>query len=238
MNSSCDSYDEFTRTSSSVRSPSEMTSETSKQVLRPVVRGKFIFVGDEKLLVRGVTYGTFRPDADGNQFPQRATVERDFVLMAANGINSVRTYTVPPRWLLDLAQKHGLYVMVGLPWEQHISFLSSSKTVRSIEERLREGVRSCAGHPAVLCYSIGNEIPAPIVRWHGRRRVEHFLEKLYDAAKEEDPKGLVTYVNYPSTEYIRLPFVDIFASTFIWNRSPFSRAILPACKTWQATGRC
>ena len=23
--------------------------------------------------------------------------------MAANGVNAVRTYTVPPRWLLDLA---------------------------------------------------------------------------------------------------------------------------------------
>jgi len=32
---------------------------------RPQVRGKFIFVGDEKLYVRGVTYGTFTPDADG-----------------------------------------------------------------------------------------------------------------------------------------------------------------------------
>ena len=27
---------------------------------------------------------------------------------------------------------------------------------------------ACAGHPAVLCYAVGNEIPAPIVRWHGR----------------------------------------------------------------------
>ena len=177
---------------------------------RPVVRGKFIFVGGEKLYVRGVTYGTFGPDADGNQFPGRETVGRDFALMAANGLNALRTYTVPPRWLLDLAQQHGLFVMVGLPWEQHVSFLSDPKLVRSIEERVRAGVRACAAHPAVLCYSIGNEIPAPIVRWHGRRKVEKFLEKIYRAAKGEDPQGLVTYVNYPSTEYLRLPFVDIF----------------------------
>ena len=31
---------------------------------RPEVRGKFIFVGEEKLYVRGVTYGTFRPDRE------------------------------------------------------------------------------------------------------------------------------------------------------------------------------
>jgi len=70
-------------------------------------------------------------------------------------------------------------------------------------------VRACAGHPAVLCYAIGNEMPAPIVRWHGRRRMERYLERLYRAAKAEDPDGLVTYVNYPSTEYLQLPFLDL-----------------------------
>ena len=146
----------------------------SQSHTRPTVRGKFIFVGEKKLYVRGVTYGTFRPDKDGNQFPAREMVERDFALMAENGVNALRTYTVPPLWLFDVAQKHGLFVMVGLPWEQHITFLSEAKRVRSIEERVREGVRACSGHPAVLCYSIGNEIPSPIVRWHGRRKVEKF----------------------------------------------------------------
>ena len=103
--------------------------------------------------------------------------------MAANGINSVRTYTVPPRWLLDAAERHGLMVMVGLPWEQHVTFLEDRARTRSIEERVREGVAACAGHPAVLAYSVGNEIPASIVRWHGRRAVERFLRRLYDAAK-------------------------------------------------------
>jgi O-antigen biosynthesis protein len=178
--------------------------------VRPRVSGKFIFIGEEKLYVRGVTYGTFAPGPHGDQFPDRDIVERDMTLMVANGLNAVRTYTVPPRWLLDLAERHGLFVMVGLPWEQHVTFLSDQQRVRSIEERVREGVRACAGHPAVLCYSIGNEIPAAIVRWHGRRPIEKFLERLCRAAKSEDPDGLFTYVNFPSTEYLRLPFVDLF----------------------------
>ena len=80
---------------------------------------------------------------------------------------------------------------------------------RILRHRVRASVRACAGHPAVLCYAIGNEIPAPIVRWHGSRRVEQFLERLYLAAKDEDPEGLVTYVNYPTTEYLQLPFLDL-----------------------------
>src|SRR5213592_1079990 len=35
-----------------------------------------------------------------------------------------------------------------------------------------------------------------IVRWHGRRRLERFLERFYWATKAEDPQCLVTYVNY------------------------------------------
>jgi hypothetical protein len=39
----------------STLSPATLTDQ------RPSVRGKFFFVGNEKLYVRGATYGTFRP---------------------------------------------------------------------------------------------------------------------------------------------------------------------------------
>ena len=174
----------------------------------PYVKGKFIFAGGKKLYICGVTYGTFRPDENGELFPESEIVKSDFARMSANGINTIRTYTVPPAWLLDAAYNNDILVMVGLPWEQHITFLDDKKQMQSIEERVRTGVRSCAGHPAVLCYAIGNEIPTQIVRWHGRKLVERFLRRLYMAAKSEDSTGLVTYVNYPSTEYLHLPFLD------------------------------
>src|SRR6266851_3321508 len=188
--------------------PGPPKAERATAQLRPSVRGKFIFVGEEKFYVRGVTYGTFRPDENGDEFPAPRMMERDFALMAENGINAVRTYTAPPRWLLDAAQRHGLRVMVGLPVEREAAFLDYEECAQSTEQMVREKIRACAGHPAVLCYTIGNEIPASIVRWQGRRKLERFLERLYKAAKKEDPDGLVTYVNYPSTEYLRLPFLD------------------------------
>src|SRR5205807_1036466 len=91
--------------------------------IRPRVWGKFFLVNDRKFYIRGVTYGTFRPDDRGQDYCDPSEVERDFAQMGANGVNAVRTYTVPPRWLLDTAERHGLYVMVGLPWEQHVAFL-------------------------------------------------------------------------------------------------------------------
>jgi GT2 family glycosyltransferase len=129
--------------------------------------------------------------------------------MAAHGVNAVRTYTTPPRWLLDRAWENGLRVLVGLAAEREVGYLNDTRDLSEIEERFRERVRSCAGHPAVLCYAIGNEIPAAVVRWLGSRRIEQFLARLTAVVREEDPEALVTYVNYPSTEYIDLPFVDV-----------------------------
>src|SRR5947209_4012314 len=96
---------------------------TRAETARPAVQGKFIVTGEEKLFVRGVTYGTFRTDEDGNELLDSEVVKADFARMTESGINAIRTYTVPPRWLLDLAHDHDLRVMVGLPWEQHIAFL-------------------------------------------------------------------------------------------------------------------
>jgi len=177
---------------------------------RPHVGGKFLFVGNNKFWVRGVTYGAFRPGPSGQEYHDLNVLERDFSLMAANGLNAVRIpHTMPPRELLDIAQQHGLRVMVGLSAEQYAGFLIDRKGAPDIEKLVRAKARSCAGHPALLCYALGNEIAAPVVRWLGRGRVERYLERLYWAVKAEDPNALVTYVNYPTTEYLHLPFLDL-----------------------------
>src|SRR5438094_9123378 len=178
---------------------------------RPQARGKFVFAGDEKVYLRGVVYGAFRPDANGREYQDVAAIERDFALMHANGLNAVRIpHTMPPRSVLDAARRHGLWVMAGLAAGQYIGFLiDRKKTLSEIEALVRSKVRECAGHPALLCYALGNEIPSTIARWLGRRKIERYLERLYRVIKEEDPGGLVTYVNYPTTEYLQLPFLDL-----------------------------
>jgi GT2 family glycosyltransferase len=190
------------------------------------VAGKFLQRGDQKLWVRGVTYGTFRPDARGHPYPDPHVVATDFEAMAAHGFNAVRTYAVPPRWLLDLAHEQGLSVMVGVPWEQHVAVLDQPLRARDIERRVGEGVRACAGHPAVLCYAVGNEIPSSIVRWHGARRVERFLGRLAAVAHDADPGGLVTYVNFPSTEYLDPAGLDLVCFNVYLESQPRLEAYL------------
>ncbi|UCF27298.1 MAG: glycosyltransferase [Chloroflexota bacterium] len=191
--------------------------------VRPRVQGKFIFVGDEKFYVRGVSYGAFQPDEDGNEYFDNEVINKDFASMAANGINTVRIpHTTPPRSLLDIAQDHGLRVMVGLSAEQYIGYLIDKKKSPNINEIIRAKVNACAGHPAILCYGIGNEIPASIVRWLGHRRVERYIEGLYLTIKSVDPDSLVTYVNYPTTEYLQLPFLDFLCfNVYLESQGPF-----------------
>lgn len=186
--------------------------------------GKFLFVGDEKLYVRGVTYGTFRPGPDGEPYPAADAIERDLARMAASGIGAIRTYTAPPPRLLDAARDHGVRVLVGLAWEQHVAFLDEPGLDDEIVARVTDRVRAIAGHPAILGWAIGNEIPAPIVRWHGPRRIEGFLRRLSQTVRGEDPEGLVTYVNYPTTEYLHLPFLDFVCfNVFLERQEEFRR---------------
>jgi len=191
------------------RNPGELSHFTLMR--RPRVHGKFLYIGREHFWIRGVTYGTFRPDPTGLQFPTKNVVERDFRAIAEAGLNSVRVYTMPPRWLLDVAAACSLRVMIGLPWEQHIAFLDDSTRVQRIMRDTRLSVRGLARHPAVLCYVVGNEIPPSVVRWYSKSRIERFIKKLCGVVKLEDPSALVTYVNFPTTEYLDLPFLDFLA---------------------------
>ncbi|MBI2834078.1 MAG: glycosyltransferase, partial [Acidobacteria bacterium] len=185
---------------------------------RAIASGKFLYTAGERFLVKGVTYGTFAPAADGSQFPPADVIDRDFRTMAAASINTVRVYTPPPLQLLDLAAEHGLRVMLGLPWSQHVAFLDDRSLCRQIRREVAEGIRALASHPSALMFAIGNEIPAAVVRWHGRERIERFLRELYDEGKSRSPDSLLTYVNYPPTEYLELPFVDVCAFNVYLHR--------------------
>src|SRR5215210_74585 len=178
---------------------------------RPRADGKLLAVGDRRLTLRGVTYGTFAPGPDRELFPGPGRVAEDFAAMRAAGINAVRVYTMPPRRVLDAALDAGLWVLAGLPWEQHVTFLDDRVISQRIRANARAAIAACAAHPALLGYAVGNEVPAGIVRWHGRRRVERFLDGLCEIARAADPGALLAYVSYPSTEYLRVAAADVVA---------------------------
>ena len=195
------------------------------------VDGKFFVTGDgktkKKHFIKGVTYGPFGPGSHGAQFPETDIVDRDFAMMVSAGVNTVRVFTVPPVWLLDAAGRYGLKILVGLPWSQHVAFLDDKAVEAGIRDAIVSGVRSCARHPAVFAYLVGNEIPPDIVRWHGPQRVERFVKSLVALAKREHPGALVSYANFPSTEYLNVADVCDFLcfNVYLHDEGAFRRYV-------------
>ena len=188
--------------------------------------GKFFRLSGERFLVKGVTWGTFAPDESGYPFPDAAVAARDFATMASLGVNTVRVYTPPRPDLLDLAAEHGLRVMVGIPWAQHVAFLDDRALERETRREVVARVRELAAHPAAFLFALGNEIPPGVVRWHGRGRVERFLRSLWLEAKEAAPEALFTYANFPPTEYLDLSCYDVCSFNVYLHREPELRAYL------------
>jgi O-antigen biosynthesis protein len=189
-----------------------------------LVRAKFFFDGDRKFFAKGVTYGPFAPDAQGEHFGNPERADRDMALAAAMGANLLRIYYVPPRWFLDLCAKYGLRVLVSIPWAEHLEFLRSRKIRREAEAAVREGVRRHSGHPAIFGYLVGNEIPTTMVRWLGARQVTEFVENLITIGRAEDPAALFSYASYPPTEYLLPQNVDFVTfNVYLHRQDDFER---------------
>ena len=170
--------------------------------------GKFFRVGDEKFFVKGVTYGPFKPDADGLTLPSPAQTRRDFQQMLDLGANCVRIYHTPPAWFLDLAQEMGLKIFLDVAWAKNLTFVGDEELTRQAHDAVRTAARACGNHPAVFALSVVNEIPPDIVRFVGGRRIDEFIDDLVVTAKSEAPDCLITFANFPTTEYLNPRCID------------------------------
>src|SRR5512141_3028509 len=83
--------------------------------------GSFLWCGPDKFFIKGISYGSFPPNAGGEPFPAPGDAARDLALMGAAGFNVLRTYDVPPCWLLDQAHEHRMRVLAGIPWPHHLA---------------------------------------------------------------------------------------------------------------------
>ena len=193
--------------------------------LEPIrVRAKFFFEGEKKFFIKGATYGPFAPDAAGEFFGDPVKARADFKLMAEVGVNLLRVYYVPPTWFLDLCREFSLRVLISIPWAEHIEFLNVGKIRREIEKTVCDAVRKNAGHEAIFGYLVGNEIPSPMVRWLGPKRVTYFVEKLIALARAADPRPLYSYASYPPTEYLLPQNVDFYTfNVYLERRVDFEK---------------
>jgi glycosyltransferase involved in cell wall biosynthesis len=188
--------------------------------------GKYFRLGEQKFWVKGVTYGPFAANAAGFQLPEDGQIEADFRQIRELGANTVRVYHVPPRGFLDLADAHGLKVLVDVPWSKHRCFLDNRADRETGYKAVREAARACRDHPALFALSVANEIPPDVSRWSGAKRVEEFIEELVAVAREQDPGALVSFASFPPTEYLHPLSVDFYTMNVYLHRREKFRSYL------------
>ena len=188
---------------------------------------KFFFEGDRKFFIKGVTYGPFKPDANGDYFGRPEQLEIDLHLMREIGLNVLRVYHPPPEWFLEKCAAAGMRVLITLAWEKHIEFLRQKKIRDQIARMVRVTVKRYAGNPAVLGYLVGNEISSTMARWLGVRQVLEFVEHLVRIGRAIDPDVLFSYATFPPTEYLLPQNVDFFCfNVYLHNQRDFERYLL------------
>ncbi len=182
--------------------------------LRVVPEGKFLELGGQPFHVRGVTYGGFKARLDGWEYPDPLRLKQDFAAIAAAGLNTVRTYTVPPPEALDIASELDLRLLVGINYddwrmETEPGRAGRRRVLESGRRAVAEAMAALAGNSAVLAVSVGNEVPADLVRLFGAGSVADALSRLIADVHDADPHMLTTYVNYPTTEYLEVDSQDL-----------------------------
>ena len=194
---------------------------------RVLVDGKQFALAGKRFRFKGVTYGTFQQRGDGHRFPSGDQVKRDFEAMNEAGFTVVRTYTTPPDDVVGLAADWDLRVMAGVFWSDWRYLVGASRrAVRTMASEARREIRRTArrleGCDQVLALVLGNEIPADIVRWVGTSAIAGLLVELAEIVRDEDPSALVTYANYPTTEYLPLDSLDFLTfNVFLEARQEF-----------------
>ncbi|RME94046.1 MAG: glycosyltransferase [Verrucomicrobia bacterium] len=189
---------------------------------RVTVDGKFFRLDGRKFLVKGVAYGPFRAGDGTAGFADRDRTRRDFAMIRELGANVLRVYAVPPTWFLDEALEAGLRLLIDVPWHQQACFLETEERRRAARQAVRRAAEECARHPATFALCVANEIPPDIVRWHGPRAVEAFLEELIELVKQSDSDCPATYGNFPSTEFLQPREADfVMFNLYLRRRADF-----------------
>ncbi|HEY4927751.1 MAG TPA: glycosyltransferase [Acidimicrobiales bacterium] len=191
--------------------------------------GTSLMLDGSPYLLRGVSYGTFRRRPDGHALPETDRMKRDCIAIAEAGFNTIRTYEEPSIDLLDLAADWNLKILAGVYYDDWRSLVGASARQRrraaaDARRQIGEAASRFADDERVAALVLGNELPADVVRWVGRRAVGELLRSLADAVADVDPGMLRTYGNYPTTEYLDTEGLDlVMFNVFLENPADLRR---------------
>ena len=125
---------------------------------------KFFFEGDRKFFVKGVTYGPFKPDAEGHYLGRPEQVDVDLAQMRKSGLNVVRDLSSSRRAGFSIvAPNAGMRVLITLPWAKHVEFLRERSTRKRNCRSSADGGR--ANTPGIRQFSVISSATKSPARW-------------------------------------------------------------------------
>ena len=148
----------------------------------------------------------------GVTYPGAHPAEEDFQKLNDLGANSIRTWGVGDGTplLLDLAQKHGIKVMVGV-WMRHgrpgaeaddsFDWLHDEAGKKKEYDKAIATIARYKDHPAVLAWGLGNEVTLNIATEPEKVAYAQFLQTLCEAVKKMDPAHPIASVSAWSTDW-------------------------------------
>lgn len=90
----------------------------------------------------------------------REEMEQDMELMKAANINAIRMCHYPPiKYLLELADSLGMYVIDEVPYNFGTQWLGKKEYLKDLKERAYYTVNRDKNHPSIVVWSVGNENP-------------------------------------------------------------------------------
>lgn len=146
--------------------------------------------------MRGVAYNVTHDWQDPDMPLTRKALEHDFGRIKQMGTNTIRRYgvTIYDKNILNVAEEYDLHVNYGFWLEENVDYSADSTMLKQYEEKVLANVRRFKDHPALLCWTIGNETWKRLQFHFGEpylARVRHdyvaFLEQLCKKIKAIDP---------------------------------------------------
>ena len=184
------------------------------------VQGSEILVEGRPFLVRGVHYSPWRPGTGpgrGFDYPGDAELAEDLDLIRELHANTILVYDAPRR-LLDLAAQRGLRVIYtfNILWWQLAR--EEGEPADEIGASIASRARELAGHPSLLAWMVGNEVPGWVIDHLGGDAVARTLSGFRQRIRSAGSELPVCHGNWPLTRTLDL---DREMDLLCYNIYPF-----------------
>ena len=191
--------------------------------------GKF-YAGDEELLVVSVGYTHLRPGQDHNDpVPYKDhgydLIDLDMQRIKEAGFNAIRTWHLSDEKYLELAKKHGLWVVGGI-WTQTSIDASDEGAEEQAISMVTALSKSYAKSPNTALLLLLNEPDIGRLMSQDPAKVKRYFDHLAAAAHEHCPGVPVGFSNWPNAAFIDSSSWDfVGCNMYAWASSVFQKPI-------------